>query len=65
MTFKQFDEVVLKERTEISPLFYINSGIKGVVMDKTVPEYYLVRFEGYGAYWVDGSKLIFSSTEVY
>ena len=55
--FNKFDTVKLVEKTEIKPCFYINNDVSGVVMDRTFPNYYLVRFEGYGAYWVDGCKL--------
>lgn len=56
--FHKFDIVQLKGRTEVSNALYLDNTILGVVIDRTVPDYYLVRFEGYGAYWVDGSKLM-------
>lgn len=55
--FNKFDIVELIDRTEIKPLFYIDKAVLGVVMDDTCADYYLVIFEGYGAYWVSGSKL--------
>lgn len=55
--FRKFDIVELIDRTEIKPLFYIDKNVLGVVMDDTCTDYYLVRFEGQGAYWVSGSKL--------
>ena len=55
--FNNYEFVTLIERTEIEPCFFINSDVIGVVMDRTVPDYYLVKFEGYGAYWVEGCKM--------
>lgn len=55
--FNKFDTVKLIERTEIKPLFFINDDVTGVVMDKTFPNYFLVKFENLGCYWVDGCKL--------
>ena len=55
--FRKFDIVELIDRTEIKPLFYIDKNVLGVVMDDTCIDYYLVRFEGHGGYWVSGSKL--------
>ncbi len=57
MELKIFDIVELKERTEISPCFYIDGNTKGIIMETTVPNYYLVKFEDYGAYWIDGKHL--------
>lgn len=56
--FNEFDMVELKERTEIKNCFYLDKGVKGVVKDATCPDYYLVNFEGHGAYWVSGKHLI-------
>lgn len=55
--FNNYDFVVLIKRTEIAPCFYIDEDVLGVVIDRTTPDYYLVKFEGYGAYWVEGRKL--------
>lgn len=55
--FKKHDVVKLIKRTEIKPSFFINNDVQGVVIDTTTPDYYLVRFTGYGAYWVEGCKL--------
>lgn len=57
MTFEIFDEVRLVKRTEIENGFFLDERIKGLVIDETVPNYYLVRFENHGAYWVDGKHL--------
>lgn len=56
--FNEFDIVTLAETTEVEPALFIKAGTVGVVMDKTVPDYYLVKFEVYGVYWVDGKHLI-------
>ena len=56
--FNNYDFVTLIERTEIVPCLYIDNNVTGIVIDKTVPDYYLVKFEGYGAYWVEGKHLI-------
>lgn len=56
--FNKFDIVKLINKTEIKPCFSIDKDVLGVVMDSTTPDYYLVRFEGYGAYWIEGCKLI-------
>ena len=59
MTLKYLDRVELKERTEVSPLVFIDKNIEGIVIDQTVPNYYLVKFDNNeGAYWVDGKHLI-------
>ena len=55
--FRKFDIVKLVKRTEVENLLFLDETVLGVVTDRTVPDYYLVKFEGYGAYWVDGSKL--------
>jgi hypothetical protein len=55
--FKLYDFVVLKERTEITPNFWINGDVIGVVIDINAGESYKVKFEGQGAYWVEGRKL--------
>jgi hypothetical protein len=57
MTFKYLDRVELIEREEVSPLVFINKGIEGIVIDETCPNYYLVKFDIYGLYWVDGAHL--------
>lgn len=57
MTFKYLDRVELKERREVSPLVFISEGIEGIVIDKTCPNYYLVKFDIYGVYWIDGQYL--------
>jgi hypothetical protein len=56
--FNNYDFVTLIERTEIVPCLFIDNNVTGIVIDKTVPDYYLVKFEGYGAYWVEGKHLI-------
>lgn len=55
--FHKFDIVRLKGRTEIENAFYLDETVIGVVTDRTVPDYYLVKFEGHGSYWVEGCKL--------
>ena len=57
MTFKYLDRVELKERTEVSPLVFISENIEGIIIDETCPNYYLVKFEIYGPYWIDGQCL--------
>lgn len=57
MTFKYLDRVELKERTEVSPLVFIDENIEGIVIDQTVPNYYLVKFDIYGVFWIDGKHL--------
>ena len=56
--FGHYQTVILKGRTEIKPLFFLDSNVLGVIIDKTVPNYYLVKFEDFGAYWVSGDKLV-------
>ena len=53
MTFKYLDKVTLKERREVDPLVFISENIEGIVIDETCPNYYLVKFNIYGPYWVD------------
>ena len=57
MTFKYLDRVELIERTEVNPLFFIDKNIEGLVIDQTVPNYYFVKFDNYGTYWIDGQYL--------
>ena len=57
MDLRPFNIIELKERTEIKPCFYIDKGVKGMVIETTVPDYYLIKFEDYGAYWIDGKHL--------
>ncbi len=57
MTFNNLDRVNLKGRTEIANCFYLDENVKGLIIDQTVPNYYLVKFDNYGAYWVDGKYL--------
>ena len=57
MTFKYLDKVTLKERREVDPLVFISESIEGIVIDETCPNYYLVKFDIYGPYWVDGAHL--------
>ena len=56
--FKEFDLVKMISTTEVTPGLFIEIGTMGVVIDITTPDYYLVRFEKYGAYWVDGKYLL-------
>lgn len=59
-TYRPFvnNEIVeLINRTEIENGFFMEGGTVGIVLDKTFPDYYLVLFEGYGSYWVDGCKM--------
>lgn len=54
-----FDMVSLKEKTEIFKGVTIDTGVRGVVTGRSLPNFYLVKFEGYeDVYWVQGSKLI-------
>ena len=57
MTFKYLDRVELKERTEVSPLVFIDKNIEGLVIDQTVPNYYLVKFDIHGVFWINGEHL--------
>lgn len=57
MTFKYLDRVELIERTEVSPLVFIDKNIEGIVIDQTVPNYYLVKFNIHGVFWIDGERL--------
>ena len=59
--FSKLNTVKLVERTEVVPTLYIENDVLGLVIDKTVPNYYLVKFVGYGAYWLEGNKLEMSS----
>lgn len=55
--FGNYETVVLRDRTEVAPACFINDNVLGVITDKTVPNYYLVKFEDYGSYWIDGCLL--------
>lgn len=56
--FKFMEKVKLVERTEISPLFFLDKDMQGTVIGTTFPNHYLVKFDDEGAYWVDGKHLI-------
>lgn len=55
--FSYYETVVLKEKTEVTPTLFIDNNVLGIIIDKTVPNYYLVKFEDYGCYWLDGKLL--------
>lgn len=55
--FKEYEIVELINKTEIEPAFYIDANTVGVIKDMCVPDYYLVQFNNWGAYWVSGDKL--------
>ncbi len=58
MTFKYLDKVQLAETTEVNNCFFLNKGTEGLVIDQTVPNYYLVKFDKVGCYWIDGKHLV-------
>lgn len=62
MTFKYLDRVELTERIEVSPLVFISENIEGIVIDETCPNYYLVKFDIHGSYWIDGKYLKINNT---
>ena len=45
MTFNYLDRVKLAERTEVSNCLFLNKDTAGLIVDQTVPNYYLVKFE--------------------
>lgn len=51
------DIVKMKSDTEVTPLNVVKANELGVVIDRTVPNYYLVKFAN-GTEWVDGDKLV-------
>lgn len=55
--FEVNDIVKMKNDTEISPLNVVRENELGVVLDKTVPNYFLVKFTN-TVEWVDGNKLV-------
>lgn len=55
--FAIYEDVVLINDTEIDNAYYAKAGTKGIVLDSCVPDYYKVRLENYGIFWVSGSKL--------
>lgn len=55
--FNLHDFVLLKERYEVVPNLWINNDVTGVVIDINMGESYKVKFEGQGAYWIDGFRL--------
>lgn len=55
--FEVNDIVKMKNNTEVSPLNVIKENELGVVLDKTVPNYFLVKFTN-TVEWVDGNKLV-------
>ena len=55
--FNNNEVVELINKTEVTNGLFIDAETTGIVLDKTVPDYYLVLFEGYGAYWVEGCKM--------
>ena len=57
MTLKYLDKVTLKERREVDPLVFISDNVEGIVIDETCPNYYLVKFDIHGVFWIDGEHL--------
>lgn len=55
--FEVNDIVKMKNDTEINPLNVVRENELGVVLDKTVPNYFLVKFTN-TVEWVDGNKLV-------
>ena len=51
------DVVVFKHDAEIMPAFYVYEGTVGTIVDETVPNYYEVKIDDFGTYWVDGKHL--------
>ena len=56
MTIEVNDRVRVNKTFEAEPLSYLYEGEKGIVIDKSVPNYYQVKFL-YKLYWVDGKHL--------
>ena len=56
--FRIGDIVVTTEKLDATILNYIEKGSVGAVIDKTVPNYYRVRFNGSDTLeWIDGKYL--------
>lgn len=57
MNIHLFDIVVVKEEIEASPLSFVKPSVLGTVIDKTVPNYCLVKFSNGQLEWLDAKHL--------
>ncbi len=52
------ENVMVTKDVEVSPLNFVRQGLVGTIIDETVPNYYLIKTERNGCYWIDGEYLI-------
>lgn len=57
-TFRIGDIVMInKEKVEVTPLNFVREGMIASVIDRTVPNYYRVKFTNGQVEWIDGKYL--------
>ena len=52
------DNIMVTKDVEVSPLNFVRQGLTGIVIDETVPNYYLIKTKNNGCYWIDGEYLV-------
>lgn len=52
------DHIMVIKDVEVSPLNFVKRGLTGIIIDETVPNYYLIKTKSNGCYWIDGEYLV-------
>lgn len=58
------DLIITNTDVEVTPLHVIPKAMFGVIIDKTVPNYFLVKFANDDVQWIDGKYLTVIKTNV-
>lgn len=56
--------VITNKDAEVTPLHVIPKSMFGVIVDETVPNYFLVKFANGDVQWIDGEHLVVVKTNV-
>lgn len=51
-----FDIVVVMKDVEVTPLNYVKAGTVATIIDKTCPNYFLIKWNN-GCEWIDGKYI--------
>ena len=58
------DIIITNKETEVKPLHVIPKAMFGVIIDETVPNYFLVKFANGDVQWIDGECLTVVKTNI-
>ena len=58
------DLIITNKAAEVKPLHVIPKAMFGVIVDETVPNYFLVKFANGDVQWIDGKYLTVIKTNV-